>query len=410
MARARQEWVSAEMAAKLLGVKQSTLYAYVSRGLVRSQSANPGQRGRRYCLPDLERLRARSRARKGHAAVAEGALLFGEPVLDTSVSRIDADGPRYRGQSALSLVSADVSPERVAELLFTGVLPEGEPSWPEPPRSLVSVVRSRAAASSSPLQAMLLALAALPFDEDGPGGARELDTARILIRLLAVAPVLQKSAKAEQPALTAPDVASALLAALGRSRQAARVRLVSRALVLCADHELNASTFAARVAAGASADLPRCLSAALCVFSGSRHGGACDAIERFIQDVPFPERALSKVKQSRSSGTPVPGFGHPLYPDGDPRAAPLIEAAESLNANAPAVRTLSALREAMELAGGEPPTIDHALVVASAALELPPGSATAIFAVGRAIGYVAHALEQRASGQLLRPRARYVGP
>ena len=122
------------------------------------------------------------------------------------------------------------------------------------------------------------------------------------------------------------------------------------------------------------------------------------------------ERALGKVKQCLRDGSHVPGFGHPLYPNGDPRAAPLIAAAEALNGDSPRVRTLAALRDAMDLAGGERATIDHALVVVSAALELPAGSASAIFAVGRSIGYMAHALEQRESGQLLRPRARYVGP
>src|SRR3954469_13500932 len=122
------ELLSAREAARRLGVRLPTLYAYVSRGLLRSV---PGEaRGRRgYFREDVDRLRARHRARAGHAAAAAGALRWGEPVLDSALTEIGPRGPRYRGRESASLVADGVSLEAVAELLWTGATVEGRPSW-----------------------------------------------------------------------------------------------------------------------------------------------------------------------------------------------------------------------------------------------------------------------------------------
>jgi citrate synthase len=110
----------------------------------------------------------------------------------------------------------------------------------------------------------------------------------------------------------------------------------------------------------------------------------------------------------------VPGYGHRLYPGGDPRAPLLLDLARALahhrrSAARDRVRTMIAIARAMRDAGHEPPTLDFGLVALAASLELPRGGATALFAIGRTAGWVAHVLEQRAGGDLLRPRARYVG-
>src|SRR5580765_1148191 len=118
-----QRYVDARTAAKHLGIQLRTLYAYVSRGAVRSL---PGEHGRPrlYALADVERLRVRRDARKGHGAVAAGALRWGEPVLDSAVTAITPRGPAYRGRHALDLAPA-ARFEDVAELLWSGVLPAG---------------------------------------------------------------------------------------------------------------------------------------------------------------------------------------------------------------------------------------------------------------------------------------------
>ena len=186
-------------------------------------------------------------------------------------------------------------------------------------------------------------------------------------------------------------------------------RLISRALVVCADHELNASAFAVRVAASAGADLHACVSAGLATLSGPRHGGVVDRVEVLVTEVGQPARAQEVVQERARRGEEVPGFGHPLYPGGDPRAALLIAAAIEHAPRSPRLRTIAAIIAAMRDAGREPPTLDIGLASTGVALGLPPRTSVAMFAVGRAAGWVAHAFEQRAAGFLLRPRARYVG-
>jgi citrate synthase len=407
------DWLAAEQAAELLGVRRATLYAYVSRGLVRAQSL----RGRReYARADLQVLRARSDARRGHAAVAKGALHFGEPVLDTEISAIDRRGPRYRGHGALELCERGVSIESVAELLWSGQLPTAEVVWEQPSsleRALVAKVRAE-----SPLSRMLALLLGHEPAGEAPAQLPEesLDDARCLIQALALVAGNAHGSGSERRALRAlrpgaarVGLARQFLSGFALPLRASTLSAVELGLILSADHELNASTFVARIAAGAGADLPRCLLAALSTLSGRRHGGSADRIEAALANAPRPEQALGWVRRELEARRELPGFGHPLYPGGDPRAPPLLARAIELGGGRRQMASVLVVRDAVELAGGAPPTIDFALVALAAALGLPRGAASALFALGRAIGHVAHVFEQRNQGHLLRPRARYVG-
>jgi citrate synthase len=188
------------------------------------------------------------------------------------------------------------------------------------------------------------------------------------------------------------------------------VSALNRALVLGADHELNASTFAARVAASTGADIYACVAAALASLSGPRHGGASDRVEALVAEIGEPEAAERVVHERQRRGEAVEGFGHPLYPDGDPRGAALLELARSLTPATTPVRTCLALIDAMESGGAGGASIDVGLVALGLALELPRGAAVGLFAISRCVGWVAHVLEQYEAGYLVRPRARYLGP
>jgi citrate synthase len=231
-----------------------------------------------------------------------------------------------------------------------------------------------------------------------------------LIRRLVAACALPRGAKVVEKALAAKSVAESLLVGLGGKTDARAVSAMNRALVLCADHELNASTFAVRIAASADASLPASLRAGLAAMSGTLHGGATARVEAFVDEVGAPEKAATAVASRRDRGEAVPGFGHKLYPEGDPRGAVLLGDAQKLAPRVRDVKVLVAAANAMNLAARELPTVDVGTVALSSALGLPRGSALAIFACGRLAGWVAHALEQRQDGHLLRPRARYVGP
>lgn len=398
-------------AAALLGVKRATLYTYVSRGLVRCVPER-GMKENRYVRSDLERLKARHDARAGHAAVASGALRWGEPVIDSSVSRVGAEGLAYRGHSAVEL-AAGRRFEDVAELLWTGVPPAEAVRWPAPELSFPPSELARLLPRGTPPVAALSALVTLlgardPVRFAAPAEGEKARARRLLRHLAAWVCVAQAPGRVAR-ALKEETVAASLACAWGTEVKRAP-ELLDRALVLCADHELNVSTFAARVTASSGADLYACVSAALAALSGPRHGGSCDRVEALLAEVGRPERAAEVVYERLRRGESVPGFGHRLYPDGDPRTPPLVEAARSVRPEAPGVRVARAVVEVMREAGHPPPSVDFGLVMLAEALGLPPGAGATLFAVGRAAGWVAHVLEQRQQGHLLRPRARYVEP
>ncbi len=411
--------MSAREAATLLEIKPATLYAYVSRGLLTSV---PGTHGpsRLYARSDVERLKARHVARAGHGAVAAGALRFGEPVLESALTALDERGPRYRGHVAVELAERGASFESVAELLWSGDFspnlrrfPQDEPRASARGSRTLSQRLAKAARlvppGASPLSVLSLVVAALALAEplrfDAPAPA-ERARARRVLHTLAAGVALAFEPRRVTPALQAQSVAGALAVALG-ARDTPRVRqALDRALVVTADHELNPSSFAARVAASTGADLYACLGAALGALSGPEHGGSCERIEALIVETARPERAARVIAERLRRGDTLPGFGHPLYPRGDPRASLLLAATRPRRRTE---LTLAALVERMRSARREPPNVDLALVATALELRLPAGSASALFAVARTAGWLAHVFEQRDAGWVMRPRARYVG-
>jgi len=400
---ASAEWVSAREAAARLGVKLQTLYAYASRGLVES-IPSPAGRGRHYDSQAIERLKARHDARAGHGAVAAGALRWGEPTLETSISEIRQDGPYYRGHHALLLAERDLGFEAVAELLWSGRL-GARRGWPRVAVGKVALPPRRRAQGAIAYLAAAVANAALGDDaRHGASDEEEHERARSLIGWLSCIVGGRATSAARKPHAS---VAESLLLSYGVRGSSARVQALDRALILCAEHELNASTFVARVTASTQADLYACLGAALHALSGVRHGSMTTRVEALIDEIGAPRRAAVVVRQRLARGEAIAGFGHPLYPEGDPRARALLELAHGGGLGG-SLAAFDALLTVMRKARHPEPNLDAGLVALCMALGLPRGGATALFAIGRAAGWVAHALEQRSQGYLLRPRARYV--
>ena len=393
--------LTAPEAAELLGVRRATLYSYVSRGLLTALPGDdPRRRSKRYLRDEVERLRRRARARSGHGPVAAGAMGWGEPVVDTAITAIEPDGPRYRGRSAVALASAGVAFEEVRDLLWQG--PAGTLE-PRPTAGWLSPIAPLLRADPTPATCLALGLAARASIEPARVASPDaMERRRGAGIVHALVDVLAAAADASPP--PSGPVAQRL-AALWSVPDAGPL---DAALVLCADHELNASTFVARVAASAGADLFSCLGSALGAFSGWRHGGASARVEAFAAEVSDAASPASAVHARLRRGDAVPGCGHPLYPTGDPRARWLLDRASELVASPLALPLVAALAPLSEL-GHPAPNLDYGLAALASALGLPPGAPSAIFAVGRCAGWVAHVLEQRASPGLLRPRARYVG-
>lgn len=190
----------------------------------------------------------------------------------------------------------------------------------------------------------------------------------------------------------------------------AAASLLRAALILCADHELNVSAFTARCVASANATPYAVVMAGLAALQGAKHGGYAEQVEGFMAEVATPEHAVTVITQRLKRGERVPGFGHQLYPDGDPRATALLALTAKTCPKEAAITLGKAVTTQIQRTIGQRPTIDFALAILVNALRLPPGSALALFALGRTIGWIGQAIEQYQLDQLIRPRARYIGP
>jgi len=389
----RDGWIRAEDAAACLGVSRATLYAYVSRGLVEARPHPEDPRRSLYSRDDISRLAGEKARGRQPERVARATLDWGLPALSSRITLIEGGRLFYRGRDAVQL-SLSASLEETARLLWQCEAddPFRMPERATPGRS----ARRDLASMAHTVDRCLASLAAggvhgrMTWRRD----ARHLSPdAAALLRLIAGA------VTASSPDSGAIHRRMARAWSIG-PRHADMLRA---ALVLCADHELNASAFAVRVVASTGASLAACLMGGLAALSGPLHGGTTSLVEILLDEAERRRDAATVVEERLRRGDVLPGFGHRLYPHGDPRARALLRLL-------PADRTRETLIAAMAEIDGRRPNIDFALVALRRALGLPHGSALSIFAVGRAAGWIAHALEQQGEGKLIRPRARYVGP
>lgn len=387
-------WLPAADAARLLGVSRATLYAYVSRGFVRSQPGAGSSRERLYAREDVERLRQRTEERKAPDKAAARALQWGMPILESAITLIDGARLYYRGLDAAALARTRTL-EDVASLIWTGefaVRPlrarvEAVPVRPELPFVARAQTLLAATGARDPLAMDL----------------RPANVVRIGFRLLQ----LMTTAATGSPAgETSVDRA---LARKWRVRGGA-IDVIRAALVLCADHELNVSAFTARCAASAGTHPYGVVIAALSAFEGPRHGGAGRRVEAMLGTMRG-ERSLSRALTARvRRGEPIEGFGHPLYRDGDPRARLMHDLLNEYFPTSAERRFVRDFARAAEDVTGDRPNLDFGLAAVTRVLRLPDASPMTLFAIGRTVGWIGQALEQYATGQLIRPRAKYVGP
>jgi len=385
-------YLTARAAAARLRVTPATLYAYVSRGLVRSE---PGAgRERRYRAEDIEAL---ARRRAGDAAAA---LDWGAPVLDSSITAIVGDRLLYRGVDALRL-AREASVRTVAELLWQADGSEIFAAENVPPAGPAFLAAALAARGLPPLERCLVLLPHAAAEDPRANDLAPPAVARTGARLLRlVAAVIAESAPSPRPV-------DAVLADAWNAGAAGR-QLLRAALVLCADHELNVSAFAVRCVASAGTAPHLAVLAGLAALRGRLHGGATERAGAFLASALQLGDVGRALQERLQRGESFPGFGHPLYPSGDPRARLLSRLLHEVGSDA-AGRAQPIAVTVSELTGREP-NIDWALAVLGRHLDLPPGATLGLFALGRSLGWIAHAQEQYASGRLIRPRARYVGP
>lgn len=377
------DWIDSREARRLLGVRAQTLYAYASRGMLR-RVPDP-QDGRRslYSRSEVECQAAlNSRSRK-LADVASTTIDWGEPVLDSAISCVRDGRLFYRGQDVVPLAeTADL--ETVAKILIG-----------EEPSSHSMRCGSPVPAGTTGVERLFQMLAvaassARPAADFG-ASARGDEAAGLLDR------VADAIAGKTMPGA----IHRRLAAGWGLDPDGYDSDTIRRCLVLLADHELNASTFAARVTASTGASLAAALLSGLCALTGPRHGGMGADVQALIAQARRVG-AEAAVKAWFDERGALPGFGHPLYPLGDLRAACMLGAVKVAPIHA------QVMDAAFRISASQP-NVDFALAAACDALCFPAEAAFGLFAVGRSAGWLAHAIEQQESGKLIRPRARYTG-
>ncbi|WP_423069400.1 citrate synthase [Devosia sp. CN2-171] len=370
-------WLSAADALARLGSKPQSLYANVSRGRIRAKPDPSDSRRSLYREEDVDRVAHRSRGRRSAVATASEAISWGEPVLASAISTVSGGRLYYRGKDATELAE-DATLEDIAELL-----------WGTPYRSSGQPIEAQPS-----IQTLLSALAARISDDPSSAGRGTVLLREDALSVFATA-LSALAGRGQGPAHIQ------LAAAFGRPDAADALR---RALVLLADHELNASTFAARVTVSTGAALSAGALAGLAALGGPRHGNAAPEVLALAEDIDaHPEAAEEALRDWLGERRAVPGFGHPLYPRGDIRCRALLAAIDLPPAF---VRLAEAGRAILD----EEPNVDFALAVLASAYDLPREAPATIFALARSVGWLAHGIEQATSGQLIRPRARYVGP
>ena len=408
--------ISSRDALAMLGVKPQTLYAYVSRGLIRvAPSSATG--ARMYFRRDVEAVTAKGRSTRAATSAAERSLRWGgAAVMHTAITFIGPGGPVYRGQSALDLARAGRTFEECAELLWNGALPKEVPMWSAPtvPEAFTSYARVICAAAPNNTSRHLLALVANAYiatvERNAPGepGRHERD-GRQLMQVLASAFGLLRS----KPRLVPPPAPNSIATLIAKSSGIAAIRpaiaALNACLVITADHELTPSTFVARIAASAGADSMSCITSALASFEGQQNGLGCDECEQALLTAGSRNTYLAAIARSLAERRPVAGYNHFVYPDGDPRGDYLLEiAAQLAGKRADSAWMVSWIGTAREQLGVRPSVV-AGLVAVCAALGMPRRSAGALMALSRTAGWLAHSAEQRLSGVAVRPRARYIG-
>lgn len=393
--------LTAQQAADRLGVKRETVYAYVSRGVLARHPA-PGGRSSLFSEDEVEALARRGRPRRStHPAAIDFPI-------HTSISSLDGDRLLYRGHDARRLARTATF-EQVAELLWTGSLPARPPTWPRAGTDTPAV--------TAPVHALRLAVvnaaARDPLRNDLSRTAVAA-TARHVVSSAAAA--LSPAADGRVPRLTLPaggppvrtTIAGRLWAALTPvPARSGLLAAVNAALVLIADHELAASTLAARVAASTRADPYAVTLAGLGALAGPLHGSASARVWKVFRDAAQPPGPSEAVAGALDTYGGHPGFGHPVYVDFDPRAVEILDLLHAASGGSRQMTVVDTVLSTVQQRSGACPNVDFALAALTFVAGMEPEAGEVLFTVGRVAGWIAHAIEEY-DEQPLRYRARAV--
>jgi citrate synthase len=383
--------VTADQAADLLGVRLQTIYAYVSRGLLTRHHATneAGHRVSVFPMEEVLRLAAeRTRVRTGSLEV----------LVETDVTLLDPKGSlSFRGHDAVAL---STRPFEEAAALLWGVPAVGEWEAAEADLTVVRVASSALAGGATDadrIRAAVLALATTDAARDDlkPDHLVAVGRRAIIGGILAVG------------GSETGSVAARLWSGLGGAPAGDGMAALNAALVLLIDHELAASTMAVRIAAGTAADPWLVLLTGLAALGGGRHGRSSVGAERLLDTVRREGVSGLDRYAAEVGDVGIPGFGHKVYVDADPRAEVLLDHVARLDPDG--WPTVEELLLAVSRRFGLSPNVDLGLAALVQACGLRTGSGETVFALSRMVGWLAHAMEEYPQGLRFRPRAVYTG-
>jgi len=410
----RYDLVPASEALRIFDVKKQTLYAYVSRGWVRSVK-QPGARQRLYSLDDIRKLKARSEARSGYGPVAAAAMSWGAPIIRTSITEITPKGPQYRARLAVDLARERRTFEAVAQYIWTGVLHEEPVVWEvEPlPLEITRLVESVSMQSNDfLLEVFSLFILNLGMSRGSAFERVKIETTyaaaiqaiQVLVGCMGFASAQRRFAEIRE----GQRIVEGLARAFDIEQSDDNLEALQAILVLLADHELSPDAFTARIAASAGAAIDTCIAAAICTSTGTEVGRLHDRVERLLHSASTEEGLMQQARDLHARGETIAGFGHPLYPKGDPRAYYLLELAEHRSNQSDHLKAALRFVRRVGIELDLFPRHETGVATLTLAMGAPRGCGAALFVLARIAGWTAHVAEQRLTGTYLRPRARFM--
>jgi citrate synthase len=360
--------------------------------------------------------------------------LEGVVATETRISRVEgAEGVLVYGGYAIEDLAEHATFEEVCHLLWYGELPDRDGLNALRRRlgdalvvadDVLELLR-RIAPRGHPMASLRTAISALSaYDadaEDMSVEAADRKAVRLTAQAITITAAIHRIREGQQP--VAPDPALSLAANLlymmrGRSPDAIEERIIDAALILHAEHGMNASTFAARVTAGTLADMHSAVTSAIGTLKGPLHGGANEQVMKMLLEIDAPEAAAAWVRSALGEGRRIMGFGHRVYRTLDPRAPILHRLAEQLTQTAGESRWLriseiiqQTMREEMDRKGKRIyPNVDFFSASVYYTLGIPLDLFTNLFACARMAGWTAHVIEQLQDNRLIRPESTYTGP
>ncbi len=388
--------VSTIEAAEMLGVKPSTIYTYVSRGILHS-TRRPGANSSWFRRSDVEifaRRRSASSREQPHARL-----------METAISNIDGVSYRYRGLDPAELADS-LTFEQVAEFLWTGEIPPAS-HWSVDTRSTRSSVWD-SGSNSEPLTMDRLRVAAATLAASDP-----FRLSNQAVALVATGRRLISNLVDSLPIVGPPPIDGSIAARLWARLTAVEpdpdcVAALDSLLTIVADHGVSPSAYAARVVAAYEADLYGAVQAGLSVVSGARRGGMSSSMELLLSEVERVgdvETVLADLNRTKG----VPFLPHPRYARADPRTTQIVDLVASVLPNSHVIDVLSKISQIVDDRSLPAVPVELALAAFAHAFEFRKGGSETVFAIGRSAGWIAHAIEVHSQPVPLSPPYSYVG-